>query len=387
MKLTDSKIKGLKNSEKRYIEWDQHGLGIRVSVNGKKSFVLIYRFEGRPRMMTLGEYPKLSLKAARTKAAKAMEMLDADIDPGEEMLKKKAAHRSAPTVSDLVAEYLERHAKKNKVTWREDERCLNKDVLPFIGERKAKDVKNRDIVLLRDRVIDRGADSMANRLHNVLTKLFNFAVERGVLDASPCAALKLPAEKGERHRALEDEEIRTFWISLDDGDMEPQPKLALKLLLVTGQRRSELVKAEWKEFDLKSKQWEIPVERIKTRKRRKKKKVGPHLVPLSELALEVLRQVKEISGDSPYLFPSPRTAISIDPALVTRALRRSLKKDKEGKIELEPFTVHDLRRTAATGMASAGVPRFNVSQVLNHETEGVTDVYDKHGYFQEKKDA
>ena len=120
--LTDAKIKALRPSNKRYIVWDERdGLGVRVSVNGKKSFIVAYRFEGRSRMMTLGEYPKeLKLKSARTKASKAIEDIAKGIDPGEVKQVKKAAHRNAFTVSDLVDEYMEHHAKRKKVSWRED---------------------------------------------------------------------------------------------------------------------------------------------------------------------------------------------------------------------------------------------------------------------------
>ncbi|MEE8259361.1 MAG: Arm DNA-binding domain-containing protein, partial [Nitrospinaceae bacterium] len=125
--LTDSKIKALRPSDKRYIVWDDRdGLGVRVSVNGKKSFIVVYRFDGRSRMMTFDdEYPKLTLKAARTKASKAMEEIAEGIDPGERDQAKKAAHRNAYTVSDLVDEYMKRWAKVKKVTWKEDLRCLN----------------------------------------------------------------------------------------------------------------------------------------------------------------------------------------------------------------------------------------------------------------------
>ena len=149
--LTDTKIKALRPLDKRYIVWDERdGLGVRVSVNGKKSFIVAYRFDGRSRMMTLDdEYPKLTLKAARTKASKAMEEIAERIDPGEMDQAKKAAHRNAYTVSDLVDEYMKRWAKVKKVTWKEDLRCLNKDVLPIIGKKKAKAVTRRDIVLVR----------------------------------------------------------------------------------------------------------------------------------------------------------------------------------------------------------------------------------------------
>ncbi len=389
MKFTDSSIRSIKPKEQRFEIWETNGkgFGLRIAPTGKKSWIFLYRFNGRPRRMTLGEYPKISLAEAHTAHAKAREILLKGSDPGEKKLEKKKAHQSAYTVSSLIDEYMERWAKKNKVTWKEDKRCLEKDVIPFIGEFKAKDIKRRDIVLIRDRIIDRGSEAMANRVHNVLTKLFNFAVERGILDTSPCAALTLPAEKGERDRALGFDEISLFWNGLDEISMEPSIKLALKFLLVTGQRRSEVVKAEWKEFDFDKGEWEIPVERIKSRKRKKKKKVGPHLVSLSELAIELLQEIKKLSGQSGFLFPSPRTDYCIGPEVVTRGLRKALDANNENRIALEQFTVHDLRRTMATRMAEIGVSWFNIARVLNHEGEGVTDRYVKYQYFPEKKDA
>ncbi len=386
MKFTDSSIRAIKPKAERFELWETNGkgFGLRVSPAGKKSWIYMFRFDGRARRMTLGEYPGMTLAEAHEEHAKAKKILSKGNDPGEQKLIKKAAHRSAFTVADLVDEYLERWAKKRKVTWQEDERCLYKEVIPKIGRKKAKDVKRRDIVEILDDIVDR-APAMANRVKNVVTKVFNFGVDRDIINGSPIANLSLPAEKGEKDRALDDSEIKTFWRGLGESDMDPLNQLALKLLLVTAQRRSEVVKAEWQEFNLKKGIWEIPVERIKTRKKRKK--VTPHVVPLSDLALYLLEEIKELSGDSPYLFPSQRTERHIEPAAVTRALRKVIDEDKKDRIGVEHFTVHDLRRTATTGMASIGIPRLNISRVLNHDDESMTGIYDKYSYLAEKKDA
>ena len=116
LKLTDAKIKALRPLNKRYIVWDgRDGLGVRVSVNGKKSFIVAYRFEGRSRMMTLDDpYPKLKLKAARTKASTAMEDLDKGIDPQAEKTKERANRKNVYTVADLIEEFIEHHSKPAK---------------------------------------------------------------------------------------------------------------------------------------------------------------------------------------------------------------------------------------------------------------------------------
>jgi len=387
MKFTDSSIRAIKPKAERYEVWETNGkgFGLRISPAGKKSWVYLYRFEGRARRMTLGEFPDVSLADAHEKHAKAKMTLSKGTDPGELDQNNKAAHRNAFTVAHLVDEYMERWARPRKVTWKEDERCLNKEVIPLIGHRKAKDIKRRDIVKILDGIVDR-VPAMANRTKSVITKLFNFGVDKGILEVSPCVALSLPAEPGERHRALNDGEIKTLWTGLDNTNMEPLHQLALKFLLVTAQRRSEVVKAQWQEFDLNDRVWEIPLERIKTRK--KKKNAGPHVVPLSDLALELLQRIKELSGDSLFLFPSMRTGRHIEPVAVTKTLRRVLGKDYEDRIKIEEhFTLHDLRRSATTGMTSIGIPQFNVSKVLNHDQGSVTGIYDRHGYLSEKRDA
>jgi len=264
---------------------------------------------------------------------------------------------------------------------------LAKDVIPAIGHKKAKNVRKRDLVKIIDRVKDRGAPAMANRLHSVLSKLFKFAVIRDILDTSPYAFVPLPSKKGERDRALNDDEIRVFWKGLDDSDMDSLKRLGLKLLLTTAQRRSEVIKAEWQEFDLDKRVWEIPVERVKTRKKRKN--IGSHLVPISDLALSLLDEIQQFSGDSPFLFPSnKRAGQHTAPATVTRALWQLMDEDNEDRIEVEYFTVHDLRRSALTAMTSIGVSEFNAGKVLNHAEVGVTGkIYNKYNYLPEKKDA
>ena len=388
MKFTDRSIKAIKPRAERFEVWEDNGkgFGLRVSPSGKRSWIYLYRFDGRPRRLTLGVYPEMGLHDAHEAHAIAKKELSKGVDPGERDQSRKSAHRSAFTVADLVAEYMDRWAKVKKVTWQEDERCLKKDVLPIIGKKKAAAVTRRDIVLVRDKIIDRGAPAMSNRTHNIITKVFNFAVDRGILDASPCAALSLPAEKGERNRALNDSEIKKFWNGLEDTGMEPQPRLALRLLLATAQRRGEVVGAKWQEFDLDDRVWEIPVERIKSRKKRKN--IGPHIVPLNDKALSLLEEIKTLSDGSPFLFPSKKTGLHITPASVTRTLARVLAVDYEGRLDLEHFTPHDLRRTATTGMTSIGVSEFIAGKVLNHAEVGVTGkVYNKYDYLQEKKDA
>lgn len=376
MKLTDSKIKSIKAPVKRDYVWEGGtGFGIRLEPSGTKSFVLWYRFNGKPEGVTLGRYPKISLSNARYEAAKIKDKISRGIDPKVQINADKIADRGAYTVKDLVHEYLDKWAKQRKKTWLEDKRCLEKEVVPAIGRKKSKDVRRRDIILILDQIVKRGSPGMANRTLNVITKMFNFAVSRDILDTSPCVAINMPAKKNQRDRVLNEIEIKGFWQGLDDAPISDVIRIILKLVLVTGQRRGEVAGAEWNEFNLSEKWWTIPAE--------KSKNGLAHRVPLNRMALKILKEVKEMSGDSIYLFPSIRKSGSIDPRAVTRALRKA--QNHFGMNE--EFRPHDLRRTAATQMTSNGVKRDDVAKILNHVDSGVTSIYDRHSYDDEKRKA
>ena len=377
MRLTDSKVKSLRPKKSRYIIWEEGGtgLGVRVSPADRKSFIYMYRFDGKSRMMTLGPYPKLKLVSARLKVAQAKERLSKEIDPGQELLDAKEAVRGAHSIKALIDEYIEKWAKPRKKSWKEDERILRKDVQPVWGRKKAETIKRRDIVLLLDEIVDRGAPIQANRTLAVIRKMFNFALSRGILELSPCVQIPAPSKENQRDRVLSDDEIRAIWLSLDDAGMIKEIQLALKLQLITGQRKGEIVGAEWEDLDLKKGWWTIPKEKAKNNL--------PHRVPLSTLALKILKEAKELSKDSPFLFPSPSKENS---HITESAIDRAIRNNRE-LFDVEHFVPHDLRRTVASQITAMGIPRLTVSKILNHVESGVTAVYDRHSYDKEKRVA
>jgi len=274
MKLTDSKVRALKAKTARYVEWDNGwGFGVRVSTAGRKTFVFMYRHEGRPRMMTIGPYPKFTLSEARTKAIQAKEEVSKGNDPGASWVEKKLNERKAPTVVGLVEEYLEKWAKPRKKTWQEDQRILHKEVIPVWGRKKAKVIKKRDVVLLLDSIVDRGSPISANKALEIIRKMFDFAVSRSILDFSPCGGVEKPAPTKTRDRILEDSEIKKFWFNMEKAKISKGTQLALRFLLVSAQRRGETVAAEWDEMDLENNWWLIPGTKTKNG--------SPHKVPLS----------------------------------------------------------------------------------------------------------
>jgi integrase len=204
--------------------------------------------------------------------------------------------------------------------------------------------------------------------------MFNFAVSRDIVAVSPCLAVSAPAPEQRRDRVLTTDEIRALWHGLAGAKMAEGTKFALKLQLVTAQRKVEIVSATWEEIDFTDKWWTIPPEKAKNKM--------AHRVPLSPLALELLQAAKNIVGDSPWIFPSPQTDRHITPEAVDHAIRR------HGLEHLGfTFWVHDLRRSAASHMTGMGISRLVVSKILNHVERGITAVYDRHNYDKEKRQA
>jgi integrase len=277
MKLTDMLLRNLKPQDQRYLVWGDHGLGVRVSPKGRRTFVYSYRHEGRARFLTLGEYPRMTLADAHKAHGEAMKKLEQGIDPGAETVAERRENREAPTVADLAEEYLAKWARPRKRSWKVDKRVLEKDVLPEWGRRKAKDILRRDIIRLLDRVAERGG-IMANRTLAVVRKMFNFAVTRDLVPVSPCIGVQAPAQENRRDRVLSAEEIKDFWQGLDNTRITPGIKLALRLMLVTAQRKGEVISAQWADINLDENWWII----------RETKNGLPHRVPLSAPAVELL---------------------------------------------------------------------------------------------------
>lgn len=378
-KFSDKKIKALKPKDYIYDlrEPNGNGFAIRVFPSGEKSWVFIYTYQGRKRRMTLGKYPTMTLANAKIEHRKALGILETSKkDPALLQKAEKIEIRDSSTVEGLIEEYLEKWAKERKRSWKEDQRILYKDVRPSWGKIKAKDITKRDVILLLDKVKERGAPIIANRTFACIRRMFNFAVERDILTTTPCLSIKAPTKENRRDRCLSTEEIKDFWLSLDTTPMLESTKLALKFQLVTAQRKGEVVAAEWDEIDLITGWWTIPAEKAKNG--------NLHRIPLSKLAIDLLQEIKNLSGESQWLFPSTKNNLPMRGQSVDHALRRSISSFAALKQNITP---HDLRRTAATHMTALGISRLVVSKILNHAESGVTSIYDVHSYDKEKLHA
>jgi integrase len=375
MALTDLTIQKLKPKSKRYEVADGRGLYIRVMPSGTKSWVYRYQFNGLPRRMTLGSYPGISLAQAHKKHNTALKELQQGIDPGAKAQEEKAKRKTVPTFADLLDEFWEVELLKSP-TGKERRRLVEKDALPKWRNKKVSDITRRDAVLLLDKVRER-APVGANRMQGVLVRMFNFASERGIIEHSPLTGMRRTPEKA-RSRVLTDDEIKQLWTALDlkntKIDIYHVTKLALKMILLTGQRPGEVCGMAWEEID--GEFWNIPPGRMKNGE--------ANQVPLCPMALEVIERANTYSSDCDYVFRSsykPESPISRQ--AVTRAVARHW-----AEIGFtEAFTPHDLRRTLRTRLAELGVTDIVAERVLGHKLQGLMAVYNRHAYDTEKRQA
>ncbi|TLS77915.1 DUF4102 domain-containing protein [Mariprofundus erugo] len=385
MKFTEKAIKALKPTDQRQDirEDGKPGFYIRVFPSGAKSWIYLYKKDGLQRRLTIGSYPAMSLTEAHSAYADARLEVKRGGDPAEAQQEAKRQEKEADTVNQLAAEYLEKWAKPRKRSWQEDQRILEKDVLPTLGKKRAKDVTRRDIIRLLDKIASRGAPIAANRTQALLSKMFRFAIGRDIVHFSPCLEIAKSAPETKKDRVLSDDDIRQHWHGILASDMTEQTKVALLLQLVTAQRKGEVVAMRWDQIE--GNVWTIPAENAKNKQ--------THRVPLSPQAMALLERVK---NGSPWVFPA-ENGNHLRGDSVSRATRRYLmriKKPTESdpnakltKDDPEWFTPHDFRRTAATNMTKLGYNRLTVSKVLNHVEGGVTAIYDRHSYDKEKRQA
>lgn len=374
MALSDLQIKKLTPKTTRYEIHDGSGLYLRIMPTGSKSWVLRYMMDGKSKRLTLGSYPALSLTEARKQAANEHLNIHQGIDPSIKKQQDKAARKAAPTVAELIQEFWDMELSI-KASGKEQLRLLNKDVVPAWGMRKVADISRRDAVLLIDSVRERGA-VVANRTQAAMVRLFNFGAERGVIDHSPLSGLRKKTE-APRQRALSADDIRLFWQATDlesKVDLYRQTKLALRMVLLTGQRPGEVAGMTWAEIDGNT--WNIPAARRKGR--------VVQAVPLPPLALEVLEQARLISSQSDFVFTS---SIKRGEAITTHGLSKGvLRHWSEFGIDT-PFTPHDLRRTCRTGLAELGIDDVVAERVLGHKLVGILGTYNVHAYDNEKRQA
>jgi integrase len=350
----------------------QVGLVLRITSKGSRTFAFRFRHPHSRKTLraTIGTYPATSLEAARKRAGKMTAQVEAGINPIEARnLERETAHTQ--NFAALATRYLKEHAERHKRprSAEEDRRNLALHVLPKWGRRDFRAIRRADVIELIESIVSAGKHVAANRVHSLISKVFNFAVDADLLDTNPAARLKKRGVEHSRKRVLHDAEIATFWHGIVLSPVSEPVGLALRLALLTGARASEIAGARKSEFTYldKAKQaaWVIPGERTKNKR--------DHLVPLSRLALDTVKAALALAGgDTEYLFPARyNNGRPLDGHALTTAMARFCGEWKE------PPSPHDLRRTMNTRLAMLGVAKEIRDRCLNHVT-GLRDPEAKH---------
>src|SRR4051812_5856976 len=261
------------------------GFYLVVQPSGAKSWAVRYRAGSTPRKLTLGPYPRLSLVEARQSARAALRSVSEGRDPAaEKTAGKQETSAGRFTFAAVAAEYIKRHAKAHHRTWREAERLLTRADLAAWQDRDIRSIGRRDALDVLDAIAERGAPVQANRLLTRLRPFFVWAVERGIIDASPIAGIRPPSPEVSRDRVLSDAELVAVWRAAEE--IGYPFGAAVQLLVLTGQRRSEVLEAAWSEFDLAGAVWTIPRERSKTDL--------AHFVPLAAPTIQILGELPRV---------------------------------------------------------------------------------------------
>ena len=345
------------------------GLYLIVQPSGSKSFALRYRHSGRSKKLTLGKYPQMSLLQARERAREALESISYGEDPSR---RPGSPQRFEPAFRS----FLERHVSQTKGTY-ETTRIYEHDLLPAFRGKVLSDITKRDVINLLDGVVDRGSPVMANRVLAALRKFFSWAVSRDLARRNPCDGIKPPSKEQSRDRILSDEEISVFWKACEA--IGYPYGTYFQFLLLSAQRRTEVSDMTFEEIE--GDDWIIPAARAKNGIK--------HRVPITP----AMNSLLQLSGrDTGYVF----TVTGEYPVNnLGRAATRLKKKmteisDLKSSVAVEEWKPHDLRRTAASGMARCGVFQEVIERVQNRVSgkfAGVAGIYNRYEYEKEKREA
>jgi integrase len=378
---------------RQVVLWDRKvpGFGVRIFPSGKRIYFFRFRSKttGQQRRVTIGLHGPLTVEKAREAAADLYEPVRKGRDPVQER-QQMAARRGPDRIEAVVEEFLVRYMAGKERAPRyieETRRNFAKHVLPRWQGRDIRGITRRDVIELLDAIVDEGKPVAANRTLAAVRKLFNWALQRGIIEASPVALVEMPGPERKRERTLAADEIRAVWDAA--GELGYPFGHFFQMALATGQRREEVARMRWADIDEAERIWTLSSEMTKAGR--------AHVVPLSAFAQEILAEAKERER---LLQAEPDRARLRTCVFTTRADRpisgyskAKARLDKvvattrkgEGLAAIDAWTIHDLRRTVGTGLGKLGVPRFIIARVLNHADRTVTGIYDRHEYLEEKR--
>lgn len=335
--------------------WDDSlkGFGVIVLPSGRRTYCIQYRNQNRViKRLKIGVHGPVTTEEARALARKQL----ASVAHGEDPSSQKQETKVLPLMKDLAQDYLERHANKKR-SYKEDKRMIEKIILPALGNQQVKSVSRRTIETLHLQL--EKTSTQANRVLSLLSKMFNFAIKWGWRSDHPVQGIQRYHEE-KRDIWLKDQELSRFWEVIERYPTRPSA-LAVKILIYTGARKNELLKATWDQFDLEKSVWTKPSHSTKQKK--------PHHVPLSEQTVEALKTLQLLNTkSSPYLFPGPTGDKPLED--IKRFWNRVRKEADIGEVR-----IHDLRHTYASHLVSSGLSLSIVGKLLGHTQASTTQRY------------
>ncbi len=360
------------------------GLSLRITDRGTKTWNICYHFpnaqgERKHHRLTLGYWPTLGVAEAREEARRVKSDVKSGIDPrakraaAQAVAKVEAQTEARKTFLAIAESYIAIECPGLR-RGAETAAIIRRELLPPWGDRHTAGFRRSDLTELTDRLIIAGSPMAARRVFETATRIFNWALDRGDIETSPFAAMKPPVKKVARDRALKDHEIKAIWATWAEQAYPFGP--LQQLLLLLGQRRSEVAEMQWPEIDFDKRAWTIPASRSKSKRE--------HIVPLPDAAVETLENLPRFTeGDYVFTSTAGRRPVSGFSKAKVRTDQMLVAQDTV----IEGWRVHDLRRTCRTGMARLGVPEIVSERVLNHLPQGLGKIYNVHEYLNEKADA
>ena len=376
MSLTATSVKNAKPKDKAYKLFDGKGLFLQVTPKGGKWWRLKYRLHGKEKLLSLGTYPDVSLKEARQERDVLKQQITQGIDPSIiRKLKSKDAREntfeavSREWITNQKNTWSDLHAKRTK-------RKLERNIFPYIGSRPIKDITSLELLAVLRRMESRGIHETAHRVKQICGQVFKYAVVTGRAERDPSQDLKgslTPVKSKNLPSLKKPKELAQLLRAIDDYSGTIETRLALRLLPLIFVRPGELRHAEWKEMDWEAKEWHIPEEKMKMKEK--------HIVPLSTQAITILEELKLITGNGKYLFPSVRTrSRPMSENTLNAALRRM-------GYTKEEMTSHGFRSTASTLLNEQDWDRDWIERQLAHaERDSVRAAYNYAQYLPQRKE-
>ena len=401
MKLTDSLLKQVPEEIDRINDTEVPGFYAQVGKpvfeqSRKYTFYLYYRFGGRDgiqRRYAIGKGDRLTTSDARKEAIR----LKGRISLGEDVFLTRQQRQTSiqqakeePDVALLSKEFMDIYVKPHRKRPEEVSRMLKVDIIPTIGNIKVSKLTRRTVInKALDPITARGSKVQANKTLSLLKQMFDFGIQRGVLEYNPLSGTKrmvIGGKETAKTRHLSLHEIKVVFDKLPSLGVTHQVITILKLIVLTACRVNEVVSAKWSHINFEKMRWLIPEENVKAKKGSEKE----HIIPLNEHIIKLLNEAKQAYGylNSEFVFPSLTcTSMApgkkpIDKRSVARAVNRNI-----DNLGIEAFTPHDLRRTSTTLLGKLNTDPIVIEKILNHELMGMMAIYNQYQYMEKREEA